>query len=417
MQNTDLCLHKKIIMYKIGFAFLLCLSTAGFSQKTKTTYWQASIHRADGNNLPFNFKLEEQNKKTVLYIINDVEKIKVDNILFTKDSVFIKMPVFESSFKAKITNGEWNGEWTKGTAANDQVLPFTAHKRINSTVDKPKSNIAGRWAVTFADDKTKEDASIAEFRQIGNKVAGTFLTPSGDYRYLDGIIDGNKLTLSTFDGAHAYLFTADIVNSNHIINGMFYAGAKGIEGWTAVKDATAKVLTDAVAMYLKPGEEKLDFHFPDLTGKDVSINDSRFKNKVVVVQILGSWCPNCMDETAFLSEYYNKNKKRGIEAVALAYEYSTDFNRSVKSITKFQQRFNVQYPILVTGVKVSDSLRTEKTLPQVTRIKVFPSTIIIDKKGKVRKFETDFFGPGTGAHYEAYKKEFYATIDELLREK
>ena len=103
--------------------------------------------------------------------------------------------------------------------------------------------------------------------------------------------------------------------------------------------------------------------------------------------------------------------------MALAYEYSTDFNRSVKSISKFQKRFNMQYPILVTGVKVSDSLRTEKTLPQLTPIKVFPSSIIIDKHGKVRKFETDFFGPGTGAHYEAYKKEFYATIDGLLKEK
>ena len=404
-------------MIKIGFAFLLLTGSTAFSQKIKTSYWQATIQRPDGNTLPFYFKLQEQNKKAVLYIINDAEQIKVDNIVFTKDSVFIKMPVFESSFRARITNGEWHGEWTKGTTANDQVLPFSAHKKLDAVYHKADNNIAGRWAVTFADDKTKEDASIAEFRQINNKVAGTILTPSGDYRYLDGIINGNKLRLSTFDGAHAYLFTADIVNNKEIKNGIFYSGAKGKEGWTGIKDGNAKVRTDAVAMHLKEGEEKLDFHFPDLTGKDVSINDKRFKNKVVVVQILGSWCPNCMDETAFLSDYYNKNKQRGIEVVALAYEYSTDFARSVKSITKFQQRFNVQYPILVTGVKVSDSLRTEKTLPQVTRIKVFPSSIILDKKGKIRKFETDFFGPGTGAHYEAYKKQFYTTVDELLKEK
>jgi len=62
-------------------------------------------------------------------------------------------------------------------------------------------------------------------------------------------------------------------------------------------------------------------------------------------------------------------------------------------------------------------LRTEKTLPQVTRIKVFPSSIVIDKKGKVRKFDTGFFGPGTGEHYEAYKKEFYETADKLLKGK
>ena len=169
-------------------------------------------------------------------------------------------------------------------------------------------------------------------------------------------------------------------------------------------------------MFVKPGEESLDFSFKDLEGKQVSINSDRFKNKVVVVQLMGSWCPNCMDETIFLSDYYNKNKQRGVEVVALAYEYSTDWERSVKSLKKFQQRFNVQYPILITGVTSSDSLRTEKTLPQVTSIKFFPSSIILDKKGKIRKFDTGFVGPATGSHYIEYKKEFDKTIDNLLKE-
>jgi hypothetical protein len=72
--------------------------------------------------------------------------------------------------------------------------------------------------------------------------------------------------------------------------------------------------------------------------------------------------------------------------------------------------------MLISGVKVSDSLKTEKTLPEVSPIKVFPSSIIIDKQGKVRKFDSGFVGPGTGSHYEAYKKEFSAMIDKLLKE-
>lgn len=223
--------------------------------------------------------------------------------------------------------------------------------------------------------------------------------------------------MSGFDGGHAVLFTAEIKDKNTLLHGKHFSGYKYSEEWSAVKNANAKVKTDEAAMYLKPGEEKLDFRFPDINGNPVSIQDPRFKNKVVIVQLMGSWCPNCMDETAFLSDYYSKNKQRGVEMVALAYEYSTDFERSQKSLKKFQQRFNVQYPILITGVTVSDTLRTEKTLPQVTRIKVFPSSIIIDKKGKVRKLDTGFFGPGTGKHYEEYKKEFYETVDKLLQEK
>jgi thiol-disulfide isomerase/thioredoxin len=147
----------------------------------------------------------------------------------------------------------------------------------------------------------------------------------------------------------------------------------------------------------------------------VSIKDSRFKGKVVVIQLMGSWCPNCMDETAFMSEYYDKNKQRGIEMIGLAYEYTTDIKRSRTSLRKFQKRFNVHYPLLITPVTVSDPQRTEKTLPQLTGIKVFPTTLILDRNGKVSEITTDFFGPGTGEYYTKFKEEFERKIDKLVK--
>lgn len=408
----------KALFSFITFCAFCCLSS--YAEKTPVSKWRAVIHRQDNNNIVFTFEEQQKDEKTVLYVLNAGERLRVDSVRFTDDSVFIKMPVFESSFKAKTTGGKWNGVWIRGTSGEEQVMPFTAEKndyRFALTDGPSKVNINGRWAVKFAGDSAGKVNSIAEFRQNGNMIEGTFLTPTGDYRFLEGVVTGNTLKMSGFDGGHAVLFTADIIDKNTIQNGKHFSGFKYSEGWSAVKDANAKVKTDEAAMFLKPGEEKLNFRFPDINGHPVSINDHRFKNKVVIVQLMGSWCPNCMDETAFLSDYYNKNKQRGIEIVALAYEYSTDFERSQKSLRKFQQRFNVQYPILITGVTVSDSLRTEKTLPQLTPIKVFPSSIIIDKQGKVRKLDTGFFGPGTGEHYEAYKKEFYETVNKLLEEK
>jgi peroxiredoxin len=197
---------------------------------------------------------------------------------------------------------------------------------------------------------------------------------------------------------------------------VYCSGARYLEPWKAVKDPKAKTEDSGVMMYLKEGEAKLNFRFPDLDSNMVSINDERFRNKVVVLQIMGSWCPNCMDETAFLSEYYKTNRQRGVEVIGLAYEYTKDFRKAEKSLRKFQQRHDVQYPILNTGVTTSDSLRTEKTLPQFTPIKAFPTTIFIGKDGRVKKVHPGFEGPGTGQHFEAYKKEFNATIDALLKQ-
>jgi thiol-disulfide isomerase/thioredoxin len=148
----------------------------------------------------------------------------------------------------------------------------------------------------------------------------------------------------------------------------------------------------------------------------VSLQDKAFRNKVVIIQIMGSWCPNCMDETRFLSDYYKKNKDRGIEVIALAYERTANYNESRKSLQSFKSRFDITYPVLITGVAVSDTLRTEKTLPRIKKILGFPTTIFIDKKGRVRKISTGFNGPGTGDHYEIFKKEFNELVDGLLKE-
>lgn len=395
------------------FIFLVIFITVTAQQGR----WQAQLHREDGNNIVFSFDWKMEKGKPVWYILNASEKIRVTDISFKDDSVIVNMPVFESQFLLRHINKELSGVWIRSIATGKQIMPFTAFPGSERfvTAGKVSHTISGRWAAIFINNKTIKKA-VAEFVQKGHHVTGTFLTTTGDHRFLEGVIRNDSLLLSAFDGAHAYLFTASIVNDGEIVAGRYYSGSTSKQEWTAVKDANATVPSDPSAIYLKEGEERLDFTFNDLEGKPVSINDERFKNKVVVVQLMGSWCPNCLDETAFLSDYYNKNRKRGIEIIALAYEYSNDFERSRKSLKKFQQRFNVQYPMLITGVTVSDTLRTEKTLPQLTPIKFFPSSIIIDKKGKVRKLDTSFNGPGTGKHFLEYKKEFEATINGLLNE-
>ncbi|WP_160715636.1 peroxiredoxin family protein [Chitinophaga solisilvae] len=401
-----------------GMALAAC--NAGNTKKELVNgVWQAKLHRADGADIVFNFDVKDSLGKKVLYVINSSDRLLVDDITVTGDSVFIKMPFFDSEFKAQLTgDGKLEGQWIRHLADKDASIPFTA---VPNTAERFKpgkpatTQVTGRWVTQFL-DKDKSSDAIGEFKQTGEVVHGTFLTSTGDYRFLDGIMDGDTLRLSTFDGSHAYYFTA-VVGKDSITNGRFYAGiGDHQETWTAVRNDSAKLPDERTLATVKPGQSRLNFTFPDLNGNKVSINDDRFKNKVVVITLMGSWCPNCMDETGFLSNWYKKNKDRGVEVIGLAYERTTDFEKSKKSLTGFLTRFDVTYPVLITGVTPADPEKGEKTLPQLTGIKGFPTTIFIDKKGNVKEVHTGFSGPGTGEHFEQFKADFDRLISSLLAE-
>jgi len=395
---------------------LLLLPLVMFSQ----TEYRVVMPRADGYPVVFNMTIKQEKNKPVWIIRNDVERLRVDSIRMKGDSLFVDMPFFDSRMAVSTKDKVLRGFWYKGTTTADLVMPLEATPgiswRFRPIEGDAAVNITGRYAVEFTRPDGSRRKSVAEFRQVKNRLTGTFLNPSGDYRYLEGIVTGDSLMLSCFDGSHAYYFGARLNKDRTIENGVYCSGPRYLEQWTAVPDADAKVEEAGAMMYLKDGEERLNFSFPDLDSNMVSINDERYKNKVVVLQLMGSWCPNCMDETAFLSNWYRKNRDRGVEVIGLAYEYSLDFRKAERTLRKFQQRYQVEYPFLVTGVITSDSLRTEKTLPQFTPIKAFPTTIFIGRDGKVKNVHPGFFGPGTGEHHQEYIREFNATIDKLLAE-
>lgn len=399
-------------------AFLLIM-IPGWAQPAQNGMYRALLERQDGLPIVFNMEINRSNGTEVWTIRNATERIRVTDIRTVGDSTFVSMPLFESDFRLKSSaDGGYTGVWIKGTTGQPMVMPVVikpSNTRFPLVASKPKANINGRWSVTFIRPNGTSRPAVAEFTQKGQQLTGTFITPSGDYRFLEGVMNGDSIQLSCFDGSHAYFFGAKLGADGNIYNGVFASSATWLEPWYAAKNPNAQVDLSISAMQLRPGEERIGFKYPDIDSQVVSLGDPRFAGKVVVIQIMGSWCPNCMDETAFLSDYYRKNKNRGIEMIALAYEYSTDFQRASKSLRKFQQKFNVQYPMLITGVTSADSLKTEKTLPQLTPIKAFPTTIFIGKDGKVKKIHAGFEGPGTGARYDLYKEEFEKTISSLLK--
>ncbi len=291
--------------------------------------WRAVLKTSSGVEIPFNFEVIDSADHKFLDIINGEERFRVNEISKESDSIFIKMPLFDSEIRAKIRNESLNGIWVKQLGDSSESMMMEAHKgyswRFFKVNAKAKYILTGRWSVSFRDPKTGDSApAVGEFSQQDGRLFGTFLTSTGDFRFLEGTVSNNKIYLSCFDGSHAFLFTAKVLDDNTIVEGNFYSGLSAVQTWNAKRDNDA-ILPDAYSLtVLKDGFDKLDFYFPDLNGKKVSLSDSKFKNKIVLVQFFGSWCPNCMDETAYLVPLYRKYQQKGLEIVALAYERTSD---------------------------------------------------------------------------------------------
>jgi peroxiredoxin len=376
--------------------------------------WRGIIH-TQGQELPFNFSLDlDHNQNLEVVLINGAEKIPITETEIINDSIFIPMHIFDADLVASFSKNEMRGFWRKNYA-EDFFVPFSASYgggfRFIDQPGEAQVNISGRWEVYFHNASGKSLA-VGEFSQVGNKVSGTFLRPSGDYRYLIGEVEGQKLYLSTFDGEHAYLFTATVHGDQ--MEGDFYSGKTRHETWSAERNEDIELPGGHLQTFLREGYETVDFKLPDLNGNLITLGNPKFDKKVVIIQIFGTWCSNCMDETRFLSEWYNKNKDRGVEIVAIAFERKDDFQYAKSRIVKLKKRFNIQYEFLFGGN--SDKSSTFQALPMLKGTVSFPTTIFIDRSGKVRRIHTGFTGPGTGEHYHQFVKEFNVFMSELLGE-
>jgi peroxiredoxin len=369
--------------------------------------------------LPFGLDLVKEGPETVGYLINGKERLKLTEVKITGSHLDIAMPGYENRLTADATGDQLSGEvFLDKLAGKNQHIPLKAQLgqtyRFFETAASDNADVSGRWAVNFVEDgSTKPEVAVGEFSQSHDEVTGTFLTDTGDHRYLAGQVKGDELYLSTFDGAHVFLYKAK-VTADGGLDGDFWSGNAYHEKWSGKRDPNA-ALPDAYSLTTMRGSSKqFDFSFPDLAGNTVTSKDAKFKGKVLIVALAGSWCPNCHDEAMFLSPLYKDYRGRGLEIVSLMFEHFGDFQHAAAATQRFRDHYDIQYTTLIAGI--SDKDDASKKLPALDRVYAFPTTIFIDRKGNVRKIHTGYSGPATGEHYTQFVAEVKATLDQLLAE-
>lgn len=398
---------------------LLALPFLSLAQSPVKGIWRGEI-ATHGGALPIHFEVNSAstNGEWDIKIVNGSEKFSLGNSFSRADSLVLPLDLYDSELVFAVTKTtEMNGYFVK--KRNGKTAYRLPVKAVAGPADRflnlqPATiQVSGKWMADFFSDATNHSPGVGIFEQKGNQVTGTFLRTSGDYRFLQGNVSGDSLFVSYFDGSGVYMLRAKV--KGNAFSGRFTSGLSGERKVEAKLDPNAALPDLKKLTFLKPGFDRIDFKMPTTKGEQISLQDERFKNKVVVIELMGSWCPNCLDESRYLSPFYKKYRSKGVEVLGLAFEYSPDIKISGPKMDNFQKKIGIEYPLLFAGTP--DEQTITKVLPMLSQMNGYPTTFIIDKKGLVREIHTGFSGPGTGKYYADWISDFEHTIQSLLAEK
>ncbi len=374
--------------------------------------------------LPFNFEIVYDNDTSFHIILkNAEERIKLDQISFGRDirtgsdTMMIEFPVFDSYISASYEENVIAGKWVVNYREENGVpyeIPFVARygqdHRFTTLEKAPIFDISGRWEARFEIDTETPYPAVGEFQQEGNHVTGTFLTETGDYRFLEGTIQGNKLYLSCFDGSHAFLFEAKI-NPDSTMIGSFKSGKHYRTVWEAKKNEASTLADPNQLTYLKEGYEDFDFSFTSTEGQMVALSDEQFSDKVKIIQLFSSSCPNCRDQTNFLLDFIKETNSDDLVVIGLGFERYDEQDKSMDALQRYKAKMNIPYTVLLAGKY--DKEEAQRALPMLNHVLAYPTLIFVDRNNNIRKIHTGFSGPAT-SKYEDFRKEFKSTVQDLL---
>lgn len=369
--------------------------------------------------LPFNFEVKYTTEEEFyIEIINDTERIKVTDIIYgrdkatAKDTIDVLFKDFDTYINAiyedDIMEGRWYVNYKDGYS-----IPFKAYfgqnHRFTTLKKKPTTNLSGRWEVTFEPGTDDAYPAIGDFVQKGNKLTGNFMTETGDYRYMEGTVQENKFFLSTFDAAHAFLFEGKILDDDSVI-GSFRSGKHYTSTWEGKRNKNA-TLGDAFELTTSQiGNDPFDFTFKGLDGNDVSLSDDQFDDKIKLVKITGTWCPNCKDESIFLKDYIKNQPSEDIEVIEVAFERYKEEAKAIKMLKRYNDKLDLPFTVLYGGY--ADKSATSEKFPQISKVLSYPTLIFVDKDNRIRKVHTGFAGPAT-SEFAQFKKDFDNIISEM----
>jgi len=427
-------MHKAFALFSVVLVGSVALAQPA-PQADLACRWSAQLTAArpgvsETYSVPFDLLIERTPSGLRAALFNGSDRIDFSSAVQHERDVTLRLDQYDATLTAHCTQvtskcTELVGEYVRqrGTSASHATVTAKCDPAAPAEVPTPskfKNPMVGDWQFAFTDSSGQPDAegiAPAHFSHNSGHIEGTIAPISGDYGMLSDTLSStdkaDALHLSRFDGIHALRLDGHLVSPDRI-EGVFHVSPGHPMTFVATRTAASTGFDEAEHLTTAADpSEAFRFHGLDASGATVNEQDPRFRNKVVLLDIFGTWCPNCHDEAPLLQSLYAKFHERGLEVVGLSYEYVDDHARSLRLIDVYRRKYSIGFPLLLAGVTGPGEI--ERSLPQLRNFGAFPTTIFLDRHGRVRVIHAGFSGPATG-RLDEVRQHFEDTIVKLLNE-
>lgn len=373
--------------------------------------WDATV-KVNDLIVPFRFEISGDKSNISASFFNGDAKFTSSGGNYANSTLLLNWDYTASRLEATVDDGVIEGSFYRAGRDSKTVYPFQAKRFTPSPLSaEDVPSIAGLWVIPYESEKG-EVAWQFIVRQSGPEVTAAILRIDGDTGALQGTYKDGKFILSHYSGARPAVFELKLLSDGRL--DILQNGKTKLTA-TRSAEAHAKGLPEpsdpSKFTTIKDPTKPFTFAFNDLNGKPVTNEDARFQGKVVLINITGSWCPNCHDEAPFLAALYKKYHAQGLEIVALSFE-EADQLKDPTRLRAFIKKYGIEYTVLVGG----DPADAKDKLTQAVNWASWPTTFFVARDGLVRGAHAGFPSSGSGELFAKAKEDFEAKVEKLLAE-
>lgn len=372
--------------------------------------WSGYAAIADEKLLPIRAMIELETDQPFGYFDVAGERTPIPEIRRWGDSLSLNFSEYGAQMIGRLGADRFAGQYYR-LWEDTTSFPFVLFRRPEEPVMTPvDSAVAGTYRFILGTGDGADDSSVATLSIDGTRISGTVIHPSGDYGLLEGYQSGESIRLFRFTGWQALYF--ELTPSEIGYRGRFHVRADPPREVALVRTSADAREVDRVTRLRDP-ESPFLFSGVTADGAILTSQDAQFLGRPMIIDIMGTWCHNCLDAAPLLQKAYAGYTDDSLQVVSLSFEVHDDPVQGLKNLELFRSRYGIEYPVLFCGSLASDNIEA-RLGTQFDDFFSYPTTLFVDRSGKVVEIHTGFNGPGTGARWQEQQDEFELAIHRII---